>query len=130
MGFNSAFKGLELLKTPVTGVLNNLNDPVLNVLSKSFCTICCFSCDCASEKTKSRLQKWGFVPFSKKGKCATKGVMEGAPLTQEGICQVYQLIEFLGKEQSNTYMNLYIVSALCEHAYVFMCQQKLAEYRI
>jgi len=32
MGFNSAFKGLKLLKTPVTGVLNNLNDPVLNVL--------------------------------------------------------------------------------------------------
>lgn len=26
--------------------------------------------------------------------------MEGAPLTQEGICQVYQLIEFLKKEQS------------------------------
>jgi len=29
MGFNSAFKGLKLLKTPGT---NNLNDPVLNVL--------------------------------------------------------------------------------------------------
>lgn len=27
--------------------------------------------------------------------------MEGAPLTQEGICQVYQLIDFLSKEQSN-----------------------------
>jgi len=27
MGFNSAFKGLKLLKTPGTGVLNNLNDP-------------------------------------------------------------------------------------------------------
>jgi hypothetical protein len=56
--------------------------------------------------------------------------MEGAPLTQEGICQVYQLIEFLGKEQSNAHMNLYIVSALCQHAYVFMCQQKWAKYRI
>ena len=32
MRFNSAFKGLKLLKTPGTGVLNNLNDPVLNVL--------------------------------------------------------------------------------------------------
>lgn len=26
--------------------------------------------------------------------------MDGAPLTQEGICQVYQLIEYLGKEPS------------------------------
>ena len=33
MGFNSAFKGLKLLKTPGTGHLNNLNDPVLNALS-------------------------------------------------------------------------------------------------
>ena len=81
--------------------------------SQSICTICCFSCDCASEKTKSRLQKWVFVPFSKKGKCATKGVMEGAPLTQEGICQVYQLIEFLSKEQSNTHVEpLYCVCPL------------------
>ena len=32
MGFNSAFKGLKLLKTPRNGRLNNLNDPVLNVL--------------------------------------------------------------------------------------------------
>lgn len=81
--------------------------------SQSICIICCFSCDGASEKTKSRLQKWGFVPFCKKGKCAIKGVMEGAPLTQEGICQVYQLIEFLGKEQSNTHVKpLYCVCPL------------------
>jgi len=33
MGFNSAFKGLKLLKTPGTGVLNYLSDPVLNVLN-------------------------------------------------------------------------------------------------
>jgi len=32
MGFNSAFKVLKLLKTPGNGRLNNLNDPVLNVL--------------------------------------------------------------------------------------------------
>jgi len=32
MEFNSAFKGLKLLKTPGNGRLNNLNDPVLNVL--------------------------------------------------------------------------------------------------
>jgi len=35
MGFNSAFKGLKLLKkTAGNGRLNNLNDPVLNVLMK------------------------------------------------------------------------------------------------
>jgi len=27
MGFNSAFKGLKLLKNPWNGCLNNLNDP-------------------------------------------------------------------------------------------------------
>ena len=32
MGFNSAFKGLKLLKKTGNGRLNNLNDPVLNVL--------------------------------------------------------------------------------------------------
>ncbi|XP_044738330.1 rho GTPase-activating protein 19 [Chrysoperla carnea] len=48
--------------------------------------------ECISEKAK--FKKWGLFP--KKSKC--RGVMEGAPLTQEGICQVYQLIEFLSKE--------------------------------
>ncbi|KAJ4439220.1 hypothetical protein ANN_07339 [Periplaneta americana] len=57
-------------------------------------------CEYSSEKAKSRLQKWGLMPFSKKGKCPAKGVMEGAPLTQEGICQVFQLIEFLSKDQN------------------------------
>jgi len=36
MGFNSAFKGLKLLQNPGNGRLNNLNnlnDPVLNVLT-------------------------------------------------------------------------------------------------
>ena len=33
MGFNSAFKGLKLLKNPGNGRLNNLNNPVLNVLT-------------------------------------------------------------------------------------------------
>jgi len=35
MGFNSAFKGLKLLKKPGNGRLNNLNDPVLNVLTRT-----------------------------------------------------------------------------------------------
>ena len=33
MGFNSAFKGLKIIKNPGNGRLNNLNDPVLNVLT-------------------------------------------------------------------------------------------------
>jgi len=33
MGFNSGFKGLKLLKNPGNGRLNNLNEPVLNVLT-------------------------------------------------------------------------------------------------
>lgn len=52
------------------------------------------------EKNKFKPSKWVSVAFSRKPKCPSKGVMEGAPLTQEGICQVYQLIEFLGKEQN------------------------------
>lgn len=36
----------------------------------------------------------------KKDKCSVKGVMDGAPITQEGICQVYQLIDFLSQEES------------------------------
>jgi len=32
MGFNSAFKGLKLLKNSGNGRLNNLNDPVLKML--------------------------------------------------------------------------------------------------
>jgi len=37
MGYNSAFKGLKLLKSPGNGRLNNLNDPVLNVLRVAKC---------------------------------------------------------------------------------------------
>ena len=40
MGFNSAFKGLKLLKkNPGNGRLNNLNDPVLNVLIHGRCPL-------------------------------------------------------------------------------------------
>jgi len=35
MGFNSAFKGLKIVKNPGNGRLNNLNDPVLNVLTSN-----------------------------------------------------------------------------------------------
>jgi len=33
MEFNSAFKGFKIVKNPGNGRLNNLNDPVLNVLA-------------------------------------------------------------------------------------------------
>lgn len=42
---------------------------------------------------KSKIKKWNIAPFNKKFKL--RGIMEGLPLTQEGICQVYQLIEYL-----------------------------------
>ena len=34
---------------------------------------------------------------------SNRGVMEGAPLTQEGVCQAYQLIQFLNKEKSKKF---------------------------
>jgi len=37
MGFNLAFKGLKIAKNPGNGRLNNLNDPVLNVLIFVIC---------------------------------------------------------------------------------------------
>ena len=32
---------------------------------------------------------------------AFKGVMEGLPLTMEGVCQIYQLIHFLSRSQDH-----------------------------
>nr|CAD7407709.1 unnamed protein product [Timema cristinae] len=56
--------------------------------------------ECVTEKSKFRPLKWGLVPFKRGNKCPSKGIMEGVPLTQEGICQVYQLIEFLSREHN------------------------------
>ncbi|XP_050421017.1 rho GTPase-activating protein 19 isoform X1 [Adelges cooleyi] len=54
--------------------------------------------DCTvEEKSKIKPIKWSFM---KKDKCPVKGVMDGAPITQEGICQVYQLIDFLSQEEN------------------------------
>ncbi|XP_033307022.1 uncharacterized protein LOC117209297 [Bombus bifarius] len=56
--------------------------------------------DCINEKTK--LKKWGLLSFSKKPKSTInlqKGV-EGASLSEDGINQVKQLIEYLSKEQN------------------------------
>jgi len=59
------------------------------------------------EKSKIKPIKWSFM---KKDKCSVKGVMDGAPITQEGICQVYQLIDFLSQKES---MYLYFVLYIC-----------------
>ncbi|CAH0553934.1 unnamed protein product [Brassicogethes aeneus] len=50
-----------------------------------------------SSNEKVKQKKW---PFGRKSKFKT--VTEGVPLTQEGICQVYQLIEFIKKDQNIT----------------------------
>ncbi|XP_024081214.1 rho GTPase-activating protein 19-like isoform X1 [Cimex lectularius] len=44
--------------------------------------------------------KWSFVPFSKKIRGPSKGAVEGVPLTKHVINQIYQLIEFLTKEEN------------------------------
>ncbi|XP_053984077.1 uncharacterized protein LOC128879184 [Hylaeus volcanicus] len=56
--------------------------------------------DCFNEKAK--LKKWGLLSFTKKPKSTInlqKGI-EGASLTEDGINQVKQLIEYLSKEQN------------------------------
>ncbi|XP_076298264.1 uncharacterized protein LOC143217645 isoform X1 [Lasioglossum baleicum] len=56
--------------------------------------------DCINEKAK--LKKWGLLGFAKKPKSTInlqKGV-DGASLTEDGINQVKQLIEYLSKEQN------------------------------
>ena len=44
--------------------------------------------------------KWSFTPFAKKTRPLTRPTVEGVSLTQEGIAQVYQLIQWLSKEES------------------------------
>ncbi|CAB0041734.1 unnamed protein product [Trichogramma brassicae] len=66
-----------------------------------------FELDLNTEETdtptgKAKLKKWGILPFSKKTKTAIqsqKGT-EGSVLTEEGIEQVKQLVEYLSKEDS------------------------------
>nr|XP_034196046.1 uncharacterized protein LOC117611818 isoform X2 [Osmia lignaria] len=56
--------------------------------------------DCINEKTK--LKKWGLLSFSKKPKSTInlqKGI-EGANLSEDGINQMKQLIDYLSKEQN------------------------------
>jgi len=46
MGFNSAFKELKLFKKPGNELLNNLNDPVLNVLTSHEARLTSLLCQC------------------------------------------------------------------------------------
>ncbi|XP_017890259.1 rho GTPase-activating protein 19-like [Ceratina calcarata] len=55
--------------------------------------------DCVNEKAK--LKKWGLLSFTKKPKSTINlQKSEGACLTEDGINQVKQLIEYLSKEQN------------------------------
>lgn len=40
-------------------------------------------------------------------KASSKGVMEGAPLTMEGVCQVFQIIEYLKRPSNLTAEGLF-----------------------
>ncbi|XP_045612507.1 rho GTPase-activating protein gacN isoform X2 [Procambarus clarkii] len=53
---------------------------------------------------------WQLAPLIKKLGRATvlsKGVMEGAPLTQEGVCQAFQLIHYLSRDYNITQEGLF-----------------------
>lgn len=63
-------------------------------------------CDSRSSETTSN-RRWQLTPLIKKlsrAAVSSKGVMEGAPLTQEGVCQVFQLIHYLNKENSECHV--------------------------
>jgi len=64
-------------------------------------------CDCSflyeKQEKESRVKK-AFTPMKKK---TNKGVMDGVPLTQEGVCQVYQIIEYLGRSHNITTEGLF-----------------------
>merc|ERR1719468_494972 len=59
-------------------------------------------CDCSfvtEKQDKQNKMKKAFTPMKKK---SVKGVMDGMPLTTEGVCQVYQIIEYLGRKHNIT----------------------------
>jgi len=72
-------------------------------------------CDCSflwekpeKDTVDSKLKKAFSTPMTlsmKKSK--VKGVMDGVPLTQEGVCQVYQIIEYLGRPHNITQEGLF-----------------------
>jgi len=64
-------------------------------------------CDCSflydKQEKESKVKK-AFTPMKKR---STKGVMDGVPLTQEGVCQVYQIVEYLGRTHNITCEGLF-----------------------
>ncbi|XP_042218361.1 rho GTPase-activating protein 19-like [Homarus americanus] len=61
-----------------------------------------------NEQSSSR--RWQLTPLMRKlGRVAgpNKGVMEGAPLTQEGVCQAFQLIHYLNEHYNITQEGLF-----------------------
>jgi len=72
-------------------------------------------CDCSflwekpeKDTVDSKFKKAFSTPMNlsiKKSKI--KGVMDGVPLTQEGVCQVYQIIEYLGRPHNITQEGLF-----------------------
>ena len=72
-------------------------------------------CDCSflwekpeKDSVDSKFKKAFSTPMAlsiKKSK--VKGVMDGVPLTQEGVCQVYQIIEYLGRPHNITQEGLF-----------------------
>ncbi|KAK3879078.1 hypothetical protein Pcinc_016332 [Petrolisthes cinctipes] len=60
-------------------------------------------CDLQGSEQTTSGRRWQLTPLIKKlGRTAApvKGVMEGAPLTQEGVCQAFQLIHYLNKDSN------------------------------
>ena len=72
-------------------------------------------CDCRflwekpeKDTVDSKFKKAFSTPMNlsmKKSK--VRGVMDGVPLTQEGVCQVYQIIEYLGRPHNITQEGLF-----------------------
>ncbi|XP_022255873.1 rho GTPase-activating protein 19-like isoform X1 [Limulus polyphemus] len=86
-----------------------LVDKLRNSDPEKFATLCrmhlCFTLDLSHEEFSALLEpkksetksRKGFGGFGKKTRPA-KGIMDGLPLTQEAICQVFQLIKYLSKD--------------------------------
>ena len=58
------------------------------------------------DSVDNRFKKAITTPMSISKK-KVKGVMDGVPLTQEGVCQVYQIIEYLGRPHNITQEGLF-----------------------
>lgn len=72
-----------------------------------------FATDLPTDQCDGREQpsgrRWHLTPLIRRlGRSGNgKGVMEGAPLTQEGVCQAFQLIHYLNKDYNITQEGLF-----------------------